>query len=1281
MGENAFICKNEARKRRIAMRKLSLFMLLMIMLVVANGCRKSTEQNTSATTTGSTTTTTTTVLQVPRFNSAIARSGEIANSIRIIASAEDSTAVIYFVIIAENAQEPNDVQIKAGVNYDGVTILDKGSAIGEIVEDRTTGLVGETTYKVAFVLELNGMFSQVTFRTAEATSEDDLVDRGDGSSENPFWVETIADLQKVGTGTDGWANTLHYVLKNDIDLIGVDWNPIGRNEDGTFIKFNGTFDGSGHVISNVTINNKICFIDPLDATKNEKSGFFCELDLEGVIKNFHLRNVNITANEKRVGGIVGYSKGMIENVSVIGGTISATTVTDSQVGGIVGAVYELGSISKAYTDITVKGEGKRIGGIVGSIDVSDKSTENLVISDVYTIGDVIGLTASSNQVGGIVGYSRNTNIERAYASGNIYGTTDIGGIAGFMQKRSSNTLYDGQPQLKDSFYMGSQVVGKGDASGANRVGALVGNISTNNNTVAVLVNNYAIDSVILSGKVGTTAYMGTNVNFDKFIDTTWLSTHLTGWNFTNVWEIKTSAVRPVLKGMNDNGSKVEHTVDLLVYDVLANKGETVGTLIINAKSNKTGNIYYVLVLKGQTAPTAVEVKSGANYGDVTLVASGSVLNSKQINETKALLINTEYDLYVYVEAGSETTPVTKVSGISQDISTGEKLIEAKNGLEIGSAEVSSNVTLPVNGLKGSTITWSSNNTDVIANDGTITIPNSNTEVILTATITIDGESIIKTFNLTVLGKTVEVRLTEAKEGLVLTYTNVNSNIILPSSGLHESTITWISSNQSAIANDGTYTSPEVVIVITLTARVSINGQSVTKDFTITVTPLTIEEKLNEVKSALNLVAETTTDLSLVTEGLHNATITWVSSNPEVISNTGIFVRPETSVDVTLTATITIDDQSVTKVFIVNAIEIEVNLPWGGENPETLGFYPIYSVADLEAYRDGANNGTIPKNSTFKLKRNIDMSIEYGPQGKNWTPIGFTPDGSGIIKWRGTFDGQGYKINGLYIEETSLNNKDYGIGFFGTVDTGAVIKNVKFTNVFVKGLTSVGTLIGYGKPALVENVSVDGGTVISTNTGDSRVGGIIGRLAQSSTDSLVNKLWSNVSVSGSKYVGGLIGHVDYTADTTFIIFVKNVYTLGDTTGTSDWVGGVVGFLRGRMENAVSYGNVSGNKVGGVVGYVQNPAATTARPLAALDNAIALNSSIIGTTESARVVIVAGSNGEVDSLTKLFALDTLAGVDGTNVTALEIIDANWFSTNLPSFDFTNVWQILDGKVILR
>jgi hypothetical protein len=91
------------------------------------------------------------------------------------------------------------------------------------------------------------------------------------------------------------------------------------------------------------------------------------------------------------------------------------------------------------------------------------------------------------------------------------------------------------------------------------------------------------------------------------------------------------------------------------------------------------------------------------------------------------------------------------------------------------------------------------------------------------------------------------------------------------------------------------------------------------------TGLTTEEILEQISEAvdeLDLPSETSTDLTLPNTGVHDVVITWESSNEDYVSDSGMVTIPtktEGNKSVTMTATLELEDQVLTKSFTVTVI--------------------------------------------------------------------------------------------------------------------------------------------------------------------------------------------------------------------------------------------------------------------------------------------------------------------------------------------------------------------------
>ncbi|MCF7927076.1 MAG: hypothetical protein K9L74_05825 [Candidatus Izimaplasma sp.] len=153
---------------------------------------------------------------------------------------------------------------------------------------------------------------------------------------------------------------------------------------------------------------------------------------------------------------------------------------------------------------------------------------------------------------------------------------------------------------------------------------------------------------------------------------------------------------------------------------------------------------------------------------------------------------------------------------------------------------------------------------------------------------------------------------------------VTDDITLPTVGLHEVEITWESSNPDIIAPDGTVNRPlysEGDQTVTLTANLTIGENTLVKEFDVTVKAAETEtdaEKVEAAKTVLLLSASglVVSNIDLPETALES-TVTWESSNPELISADGTVTRPaagEGNQTVVLTATLTVGDATTTKEF-------------------------------------------------------------------------------------------------------------------------------------------------------------------------------------------------------------------------------------------------------------------------------------------------------------------------------------------------------------------------------
>lgn len=328
----------------------------------------------------------------------------------------------------------------------------------------------------------------VAFSSVSIIGADDY-ESGDGSSSNPYQITHIEHLNNVRNDL-----SKDFVLMNNLDFESDDsyLNSSHKSDyisgDGwlPFDDFSGSFDGKGHVISNLFINR----------SDSNNVGLFSEIPgaTNTVIRNLHLRDINVTGYYY-TGGIIGsISSGTIENCSTTGsvegykqigglsGHISGSGITikncystcnvtssSNFAGGFAGGLVNSPTITKCYSTGDVSGNDDT-GGFAGSVTG--------VVVDCYSTGDVEGDT----NVGGFAGsfMTHNTGyIKNVYATGNVTGNSYRGGLLGELNDvdfkpfcffaDSKITLSDGTLVSADEISVGDVVLTYNDGFGVGEV--------------------------------------------------------------------------------------------------------------------------------------------------------------------------------------------------------------------------------------------------------------------------------------------------------------------------------------------------------------------------------------------------------------------------------------------------------------------------------------------------------------------------------------------------------------------------------------------------------------------------------------------------------------------------------------------------------------------------------------------------------------------------------------------------------------------------------------------
>ena len=279
------------------------------------------------------------------------------------------------------------------------------------------------------------------------------------------------DPEAGGYNYKSWAGWTVYLL-NDIDLGGIDWEPIGgfypkvtedRDGEGVAVitEFRGTFDGNGHSITNLNVSENEAYaglfgkvadsgvIKNLIVENVTVSGTSCVGAVIGSIRNGTVTDVHVTGlieieGHYKVGGIIGEGYFRATDCSVtadpgsfVKATYRETDLEGDNVGGFAGFT---GEGEKTISDISVSGlsvEGTRkVGGILGTlheyVSLIDSSVEGCNISSNAS-AEYVSAENEVIKIGGIVGeYHTGTSISGSIADTTVTGKNEsyTDGVAG-----------------------------------------------------------------------------------------------------------------------------------------------------------------------------------------------------------------------------------------------------------------------------------------------------------------------------------------------------------------------------------------------------------------------------------------------------------------------------------------------------------------------------------------------------------------------------------------------------------------------------------------------------------------------------------------------------------------------------------------------------------------------------------------------------------------------------------------------------------------------------------
>ena len=201
-----------------------------------------------------------------------------------------------------------------------------------------------------------------------------------------YQISNGAELAWFAAKVNGGDYKVSAKLVDDIDLCGHDWTPIGGEKSNK--AYQGTFEGDGHIVEGLYINN----------TKTYQALF-------GYTQNSHISGV----------------------------TVEGEVHAKQYVAGVVAFMGAKSYVDRCVNKAMVSGTSSYVGGVTGS--VSQATSE---LTNSYNLGDIAG----TSSCGGVAGYNhKNAIIENAFNLGVVTGNKVAACIGGTATKDKVKNVF------------------------------------------------------------------------------------------------------------------------------------------------------------------------------------------------------------------------------------------------------------------------------------------------------------------------------------------------------------------------------------------------------------------------------------------------------------------------------------------------------------------------------------------------------------------------------------------------------------------------------------------------------------------------------------------------------------------------------------------------------------------------------------------------------------------------------------------------------------------------
>jgi filamentous hemagglutinin family protein len=913
----------------------------------------------------------------------------------------------------------------------------------------------------------------------------------------------------------------NYALGGNIDAAATAaWNTAGAVSAGFTpigveyaTAFTGKFDGLGHTIANLTINRP-----------NQSNVGLFGASSYAVIQNVGLVGGSVTGSNY-VGGLAGYNIGAVSNSYATG----SVTGTGENVGGLLGGSW--GPITNSYATGSVAGT-RFVGGLVGA------NSGNIVNS--HATGSVTG----SKYVGGLVGFVQDGAINNSFATGSVIGTDDfVGGLVGYNQSGAINNSFAIGSVSSTGNYVGG-LVGRnhatitdsyatGSVTGSNKVGGLVGF-----NDYATIHNSYASGSVNGSVDVGglvgeaqygeiKNSYATGSVNGITYVG------GLVGYNYGAT--VNNSYATGVVTGNNSVGGLV---------------GYNYGATINNSYWNKDTNLIGIGSgdASGATGLSSAQMQSSENFVGFIFTSTPGATGNNWV------MVNADGSLNNAGGVLGATTPM-----LASEYST---RINNAHQLQLMAMDTSASYTLSKNINAAATAGG-----DVWGSAGFVPVgqnwPNRFTG-------TFDG-----------LGHTISNLMINRPDQPRVGLFGLTNDAVIQNVGLVGGSVTGSNDVGSLVGYhyggtiNNSYATGSVTGGNNVGGLVGSNYGTITNSY------------------ATGSISGTQLVGGLV--GYNSGSIGQSYATGSVSGRNDVGGLAGNNMSSTISSSYATGNVT------------------GGSSVGGLVGYNSGAISDSHATGSVTGSsyyvgGLVGTNSSATISNSYATGSVTGINNvgglagiNNYGGTISYSHATGSVNGNNNVGGLvGYyfygAVNDSYATGSVSGSGSYVGGLVG-YNYGATISK-SYATGSVSGSSYVGGLVGYALSAEISN-SYATGSVVGSVSGGNYVGGLVGYAQYGA----INNSYATGSVTGGNNVGGLVGYSPFSeinnshatgnvtgggsvgglVGNSGSATISNVYATGNVTGTGSSVGGLVGYNSGAISNSYATGSVTGNdSVGGLAG---------------------------------------------------------------------------------------------------